>query len=166
MNHVLFLCSGNYYRSRFAEIVFNWHAESRHISLRAESRGLAIDSRNPGPISPHTMESLSKRGITSRSCERLPLAVREQDFAAAWHIVAVKESEHRALIETCFPRWKHRVEYWQIHDLDCAEPRIAIPHLERQVVELLNRLNNSNHGSLISMLIDAEPVPDLNYSRD
>jgi hypothetical protein len=31
MKRVLFLCSGDYYRSRFAEIYFNWRANQRRL---------------------------------------------------------------------------------------------------------------------------------------
>ena len=53
---VLFLCTGNYYRSRFAEVLFNHLARERGLRWRAESRGLdlAIGVNNVGPISPHT----------------------------------------------------------------------------------------------------------------
>jgi protein-tyrosine-phosphatase len=44
----LFLCTGNFYRSRFAEIFFNWHAEQLEIPWRAYSRGLARNPLNPG----------------------------------------------------------------------------------------------------------------------
>jgi len=36
---VLFLCTGNYYRSRHAEAVFNHHAERLGLGWRAVSRG-------------------------------------------------------------------------------------------------------------------------------
>ena len=42
MNLLLFICTGNYYRSRFAEAVFNHHAKQRGLPWRAFSRGLAI----------------------------------------------------------------------------------------------------------------------------
>ena len=58
MKRILFLCTGNYYRSRFAEIFFNWHAEQRVLAWRAESRGLALDASNVGPISRHTLAYL------------------------------------------------------------------------------------------------------------
>ncbi|MBN2191381.1 MAG: hypothetical protein JW751_01075 [Polyangiaceae bacterium] len=38
---VLFLCTGNYYRSRFAEAVFSHGASQRAVGWRALSRGLA-----------------------------------------------------------------------------------------------------------------------------
>lgn len=137
---VLFLCTGNYYRSRFAEIFFNWQAERRGLVWTADSRGLAIDQCNNGPISRHTVANLHIRGIESDTCERLPLPVSEADLAAADHIVAVKEAEHRPMFEAKFPKWCDRVEFWQVHDIDCATPDTAIPHLEREVVRLLDRL--------------------------
>ena len=58
MKRILFLCNGNYYRSRFAEIFFNWHAEQRKLRWRAESRGLALVMANPGPMSRFTVARL------------------------------------------------------------------------------------------------------------
>jgi protein-tyrosine phosphatase len=140
MNRVLFLCSGNYYRSRFAEILFNWHARERGLRWTADSRGLQLDPRNMGTISRHTLLSLTSRGILSDSFTRLPLPASEADFAAAHRVIAVKEAEHRPLIESLFPKWRERVEYWHVHDVDCALPDEAMPHLEREVMNLLDRL--------------------------
>jgi len=140
MKRVLFLCSGNYYRSRFAEIVFNWQAEMHQSGWRADSRGLAVDSRNPGPISAHTLRILADRGILPVCDNRFPIDATVTDFATANHVVAVKECEHRRMIDARFPDWSDRVEYWHIDDLDCATPDVAIPQLESQVIELLNRL--------------------------
>ena len=139
-HRVLFLCTGNYYRSRFAEIYFNWQVEKRGLTWTADSRGLAIDPYLNGPISRHTLASLQARGIDLDTCQRSPLPVCEADLAAADHIVAVKEAEHRPIFEANFPTWRDRIEYWHVHDLDCAAPDHAIPHLEREVAKLLDRL--------------------------
>ncbi len=140
MKRVLFLCTGNYYRSRFAEILFNWQAEQSGLCWTADSRGLAIDPLLNGPISRHTLASLRARGIALDAGQRSPLPVSEADLAAADHVVAVKEAEHRPIFEADFPAWRDRIEYWQVHDLDCARPDVAIPHLEREVAKLLDRL--------------------------
>lgn len=137
---VLFLCTGNYYRSRFAEVYFNWQSERRGLFWVADSRGLAINPWNHGPISRHTLARLRARGITSTSCDRSPVAITADDFQAADHVVAVKESEHRPLVEANFPAWAERVEYWHIDDLDCALPNVALPHIEREVDRLIERL--------------------------
>ena len=42
MKLVLFLCSANFYRSRFAEHVFNWLAGQEGLQWKADSRGLAV----------------------------------------------------------------------------------------------------------------------------
>lgn len=140
MNTVLFLCTGNYYRSRYAEILFNWHARQRGLPWQADSRGLALDRFNPGPMSSHTMSALRKLGIALEEYLRLPLQAAETDFARAHHIVAVKEAEHRPLITRNFVKWLDRVEFWQVHDLDCSGPEDTIAHLDREVAALLQRL--------------------------
>jgi protein-tyrosine-phosphatase len=40
---ILFLCTGNYYRSRFAEVLFNSVADKMGLPWRAASRGLALE---------------------------------------------------------------------------------------------------------------------------
>ena len=92
MKTVLFLCTGNYYRSRFAEIFFNWHAEQRGLPWKAVSKGLALDPLNPGPMSPYTVTRLKNHGIALEAYQRLPMYVTPHDFAAAHHVVAVKET--------------------------------------------------------------------------
>ena len=62
MNAVLFLCTGNYYRSRFCEEYFNHLAQGHSLPWRADSRGLAPDItvfRNPGPLSIYTRQRLA-----------------------------------------------------------------------------------------------------------
>ncbi len=52
--NVLFLCTGNYYRSRFAEILFNSVAGRMGLPWKATSRALALErgSGNVGPMAP------------------------------------------------------------------------------------------------------------------
>jgi protein-tyrosine phosphatase len=137
---ILFLCTGNFYRSRFAEIYFNWQAKQRGLHWTAESRGLALDGCNYGPISRYTLARLREQGIDHDADQRFPLPVLETDLAAADLIVAVKEAEHRPLVTAKFPAWRDRIEYWYVHDLDCATPDDAIPHLENELIQLLERL--------------------------
>ena len=140
LKRVLFLCTGNYYRSRYAEIYFNWQAEQRGLPWTAESRGLAINGSNYGPISCHTVTRLKHQGIKHDADQRYPLPLSEADLTAADLVVAVKDAEHRPLVAARFPMWSDRIEYWHIHDLDCAMPESAIPHLENELVQLIDRL--------------------------
>jgi len=137
---VLFLCTGNYYRSRFAEIYFNWLARQQDIGWTADSRGLALDGCNYGRISRYTVARLKEQGIDHDRDQRFPPPLSEVDLAAADLIVAVKEAEHRPLVAARFPAWRDRIEYWHVHDLDCATPDDAFPHLESELIKLLDRL--------------------------
>ena len=137
---LLVLCTGNYYRSRYAEILFNWHAAERGLAWQAQSRGLEPDPLNWGPMSRDTMAALRKLGIPLDQHLRMPIRVTEEDFRGAHHIVAVKEAEHRPMIERGFREWLDRVEFWHVHDLDCCGPEQALTHLDREVAGLIERL--------------------------
>jgi protein-tyrosine phosphatase len=137
---VLFLCTGNFYRSRFAEIYFNWLAPRENLPWRADSRGLALDPANYGPLSIHTRRGLAALGIPLPDPLRDPLDAALPDFEAARLIVALKEAEHRRLMQSRFPTWAERVEYWHVHDLDCAQAAEALPQVKQHVEELVFRL--------------------------
>jgi protein-tyrosine phosphatase len=119
--HVLFLCTGNYYRSRLAEELFNHRARALGLDWRATSRALAIErgaEENVGPISDYAVRALEKLSIPIRHPARSPAACTEQDFEQADMIIAMKEHEHRPLVEARFNAWAARVTYWHVHDLD------------------------------------------------
>jgi protein-tyrosine phosphatase len=140
MKTVLFLCTGNYYRSRLAEFYFNHQTKAKNFPWQATSRGLRISPGNVGPLSAHTRAWLEQQGIDPAQPHRMPIPVLESDFWSADHIVAVKEAEHREMMQQFFPHWANRVEYWHIHDLDAATPDQAIPELVQHVEDLLQRL--------------------------
>jgi protein-tyrosine phosphatase len=136
---VLFLCSGNYYRSRFAEHLFNARARARGLAWRAESRGLEPDcfTRNPGPISQLTLAALHTLSIPLEGPARLPRDVTAEDLELAARVIALKEAEHRPLMERRFPEFAARVEYWHVDDTDCAPAETALPQIEALVASLL-----------------------------
>ena len=139
---VLFLCTGNYYRSRFAEELFNHLAARRGLPWTATSRGLDLDLGrwNVGPISPHTRAALAARGIPLADPPRLPAACVDGELSAADLVVAVKEAEHRAYLERKHPGWADRVTYWHVHDLDKSGPDEATGEIADLVGRLVERL--------------------------
>src|SRR4051794_15440729 len=103
---VLFLCTGNYYRSRFAEILFGSVASRMGLPWRAVSRGLALErgAANVAPVSPMALEALAERGIQAReACSRMPAPLALQDLEAADRVVALLRSEHEPLLAERFP---------------------------------------------------------------
>jgi protein-tyrosine phosphatase len=139
---VLFLCTGNYYRSRFAEILFNHVAGQRGLSWRAVSAGVAIEYGigNPGPMSRDTIGRLRTLGIPIDAYLRMPMQVGEADLADADLVIALKEAEHRPLLQERYPGWEDRVHYWHVHDLDGWGPDETLDCIELEVAALVQRL--------------------------
>ncbi|MCA9188704.1 MAG: hypothetical protein R3E01_00755 [Pirellulaceae bacterium] len=136
---VLFLCSGNYYRSRFAEFYFRHLAARQRLAWQSDSRGLALDNYNPGHMSAHTERLCEQMGISTEPL-RFPMKLTAQDLNDAAIVIAVKETEHRPMIRRQFPDWEDRIEYWEVHDLDVEPASVALPQLVGQVEQLLARL--------------------------
>jgi protein-tyrosine phosphatase len=141
---VLFLCTGNYYRSRFAEEFFNHHAERNGPDWIAHSRGLALErgARNIGFISPFALRALEELEIAARGANRFPLQCEAADLASADLVVAVKEAEHRPLMRERFAEWKGVPSYWNVHDVEDAPPAEALKLLAQEVQTLLERFRN------------------------
>ncbi|HEY4107141.1 MAG TPA: low molecular weight phosphatase family protein [Polyangiaceae bacterium] len=148
---VLFLCSGNYYRSRFAEVLFNHLAIAEGLPYRADSAGLWRDchAHNVGPMSPHTIAGLGDRGIPLPSVLRAPRDVQKSDFSGASVVIAVKETEHRPLLESRFPDFAGKVEFWQVDDVGDAPPSVALPLIEKNVRALIQRLARGNAAAAL-----------------
>jgi predicted translation initiation factor SUI1 len=135
---VLFLYTGNYYRSRFAEVLFNSVAGKMGLPWRASSRGLALERgvNNVGPMAVAAVEALEARGLRAvAEFGRSPIQVTVDDFAAAHWIVALKEGEHLPLLQERFPAWAEKVEFWQVDD---APEMLGL--IEREVMDLAARL--------------------------
>ncbi len=139
---MLFLCSGNYYRSRFAEAYFNARAAALPLPWTAVSRGFRLSAKNVGPISPFVLEALRRADLAARVDERGPRTVVDADFDAASLVVCLKEAEHRPMMERMFPLRIPQVEFWRIDDVDCATPDDALPQLAIEIDRLTARLSD------------------------
>jgi predicted translation initiation factor SUI1 len=131
---VLFLCTGNYYRSRFAEVLFNSVAGKMGLPWRASSRGLALERgvNNVGPMAGAAVKALEARGLRAvAEFARFPIQVTVGDFEAANWIIALKEAEHLPLLQERFPAWTEKVEFWHVDDA----PEV-LDLIEREVMDL------------------------------
>lgn len=146
--NLLFICTGNYYRSRFAEAVFNYHASARDLPWRAISRGLAAGS-TPFPLSPFASMRLQELGIPLSHTGRSPLRLSKMDLAQAVHVIALQEREHRPMIARLFPEWVERIRFWDIDDIDRSPSDIALPKIENRVLLLLDELAGIASGALL-----------------
>ena len=152
MTHkVLFLCTGNYYRSRFAELLFNHLAAQNGLDWRADSRGVATELGiyNFGPIAATTVEALRARGVAVDVRQRYPQQLQEAELAAADLVIALDEQEHRPFMQSRFPAWTQQITYWHVADLGVAPATVALPQIEREVNRLVAHLCTQAHSSLM-----------------
>jgi low molecular weight protein-tyrosine phosphatase len=143
MKTVLFLCTGNYYRSRFAEELFNERAARAGAGWFACSRALAIERgiNNVGPISPFALRGFEERGVIPKGMDRYPRQCEITDLEAADCIVALNEAEHRPLTLERFARWAALTEYWNVGDVECVPPSAALAAIDTKIEGLLGRLH-------------------------
>jgi protein-tyrosine phosphatase len=134
---VLFVCTGNHYRSRFAEALFNQKAQKGKLSWRAISRGLNLVPSQHG-ISSLARRELVQRGVSSELWKGEPKALTEEDLEKSDWIILMDEAEHRPMLEKQFPRRADRkIHYWHIGDTGEMNPGKACREMTRDVEELL-----------------------------
>jgi protein-tyrosine phosphatase len=134
---VLFLCTGNYYRSRFAEVLFNSVAGKMGLPWQASSRGLALERgvNNVGPMAGEAVKALEALGVrAAEAVTRLPAQVTTDDLERAAWIVALKQAEHLPLLQERFPAWAEKVEFWHVDDA----PEV-LGQIEQEVMGLVAR---------------------------
>jgi protein-tyrosine phosphatase len=135
--NVLFLCTGNYYRSRFAEILFNSVAGKMGLPWRASSRGLALERgvNNVGPMAVSAVMALEALGVRDDAITRMPAQVTTDDLERAALIVALNHAEHLPLLKDRFPAWVEKVEFWHVDDA----PEV-LGLIEQKVMGLVARI--------------------------
>ena len=143
MNQVLFICTGNFYRSRYAEMLFNHTTKDYMLKWTSFSRGFRSSDRE-APISRHTMRGLTTKGIYPTQV-RYPIKLSPADLALAHRIILMDEQEHRPMVDSEFSEWSDYVEYWNIQDIDFESPDIALDQLDKKIDLLIGSLETENN---------------------
>jgi len=143
-NTILFLCTGNYYRSRYAEIFFNHFAAKKQLNWFADSRGLEANAgRNVGPISIFALKRLTHQGILLNEPIRFPMQLEEKDLQEAGLIIAVHRVEHEPMMKKYFPAWAEKIIYWDVADLDITDSENALSAIEQKIHEIVEKVRSN-----------------------
>ena len=135
---VLFLGTGNYRSSRFAEVLFNSVAGKMGLRWRASSRGLALERgvNNVGPMAVEAITVLEALGVhAADAATRPPAQLTTDDLERADRVVALKQDEHLPLLQERFPAWAEKVEYWHVDDA----PEV-LGLIEKEIMSLVARI--------------------------
>ena len=138
---VLFICTANYYRSRFAEALFNFHADKRNLGWTAQSRGLATYLVNED-LSRCTAHALHERGIDLAHTSLAGSQLTEVDLENSDLLIALEEKEHRPLIDQLFPSWVDKIRYWHVPDMKDLPPEEALPMVEALTLDLVYSIDH------------------------
>ncbi len=138
---VLFLCTGNFYRSRYAEELLNHLAAKNGSPWRATSRGLYHILPHPeteGAMSPYTIKALEAAGVAIHGRERMPQPATVAELEQADMVIALQESEHRPMLAANYPEYDDaRVVYWHIGDVAEMPASEALPEIDTAVCALV-----------------------------
>ena len=135
MNRLLFLCTGNYYRSCYG-------AAGDGLHRKTQSRGLAIERgvNNVGPLSQFTLGALQERGLLARGANRLPQRCTAVDLEAAVQIGNERVRTSPLNAATFSRLGKVARNIGKLGDIAVMPPKNAPCSLDSQVDGLLHRL--------------------------
>jgi protein-tyrosine phosphatase len=140
VNHrILFICTGNFYRSRFAEAVFNYRAEQMLLPWVAFSRGLAVHLAE-GFLSTFAADALLARHIDLRHTGRQRIQLSEDDLLRADRRIAMDRTEHFPMMQDQFSAWADQIEYWDVPDIPYRSCDDALPEIEQKIIQLLQEV--------------------------
>ncbi|QNJ05617.1 low molecular weight protein-tyrosine phosphatase [Synechococcus sp. MEDNS5] len=146
MRTVLFLCTGNYFRSRFSELWFNHQIvlQGHDDDVHAVSAGLKVtsDNGNIGAMAVEAQIALQQHGVAIDPTQlAMPRQVSRDDVEQADVVVAVDADAHRPMVRELFPDLEAKIRFWSVKDLDevvAGDDPIAL--LQHQVDQLINAL--------------------------
>lgn len=134
---VLFVCTGNFYRSRFAEALFNASAPP---GWTAFSRGLDTSTPRLTPVSPLVVAELARRHVDAK-LEASPQPLTRRDLDAADLVVLLDDGEHRPMLASQFPGYPQaNVRGWSVADVPKVAPPLAFAAIAAQTEALVRSL--------------------------
>jgi protein-tyrosine phosphatase len=140
MKNYLFICTGNFYRSRFAESYFNFLCIKYNLSYRAKSAGLKpylADEKaaEEGEISILAKNKLDALGISKDYYDKNREELTEEMLQNSDIIIAMDEDEHFSMIKNSFPNYLKKVIFYGAKDIEYCDHHIALNYIKKMIEE-------------------------------
>ena len=104
------------------------------------SRGLAIHLTE-GYLSSVAASALLGRQIDLRYTGRERVQLSEDDFLRADRSIAMDRTEHLPMMQSQFPAWAGRIDYWDVPDIPHCPSEDALREIEQNVIRLLQEVS-------------------------
>ena len=143
MKKILFVCTANIYRSRFAEEVFNSLAINRGASLIAFSAGLKVGEYTTRKIYYPALDNLEKFNILPKRADELSVHINNIDLDQYDRLICIDKNEHKPMVQSDPNLSTFKFEYWDITDMPKVDSDISLPKCYKQVESLWNQVSSS-----------------------
>ena len=140
MKKILFVCTANIFRSRFAEEVFNSLASDSSLSLSAFSAGMKVGEFTTRKIYYPALEQLKRYNIKPQRGNELSTHIDDLNLDEYDRIICMDEPEHRPMVEENTNLKGRDVEYWNIVDIPEEDSRVSLPMCYEKVNKLFSEM--------------------------
>ena len=152
---VTFVCTGNYYRSRFAESYFNYLCDILKLDYVADSYGLAIHfadelAKEHGEVSPFSRERMNYIGIPERYFERDRKSLTKDAIENSDMVIAMDKEEHTPMIMESFPSYINQFNFFEVKDVFDWEPKQTLDETQKMVERMINDIVNEKDVNIFS----------------
>ena len=138
---VLFICTGNFFRSRYAEAHFNCMCDWNKCSHYAVSAGVTIDPQI-GPISTYSLYRMVERGIDAKFASPHAKRLYKGDIEEADIALCMYEKEHKPMMKLFFEDIENKIVYFNIPDINENSPNKSLDMVETEVNNLFNTIHD------------------------
>ena len=144
MYKILFICTGNFYRSKFCEAFMENEGKVLKIPIRTMSRGFEISLADKvasiyGETSPYTIQRLDQLGIDCGKVKKRRTPVSQHDINSNDIIVIIDKAEHSPYMENFdFP--ENRTVFWEVKDIADWTAKETLDELEKSCHKLSFKL--------------------------
>lgn len=140
MNNILFVCTGNIFRSRFAEEVFNHLCKINGVDATAFSAGLQVGRYKQRKIYWPAMNELERLKIEPLRSNEESVHIDDIDVSIYDQIICMDEEEHKPMVRSNELLSGFTFQYWNIVDMPKVSSDISLPKCYKKVESLIDQL--------------------------